>query len=373
MTALTAQRLGTVLAPSPALRGAAVSAAAIVCLASAQGGFFPSSWRVGAVALGALACVHALWAPVRRTTTTIPLFAPLVAFGVLSAASAAWSASPSASLLDAQRTLLYVAALASFALAGEGLVAGVAVGAGTVGVWALATRLAGGTTVDPYEGRLLTGPIGYANGLGALAAVGIAVCVTVALRRRDLRCALPLAVLVPTLVLTNSRGAEAAVVIGCVVGAVVVVRRPLLAGAVLGVSAALLTTLDAWAPAALGDRSAYWSAARDTALAHPLAGSGAGTYGLVHVAWPHARDAHSLYLQALSELGVPGLLLIVLFVAFPLVLAVRRGLAAPAAGLAVFALHAGIDWDWQLPAVTVAALALAAAAARSAPEPLEVG
>ena len=29
-----------------------------------------------------------------------------------------------------------------------------------------------------------------------------------------------------------------------------------------------------------------------------------------------------------------------------------------------FALHAGLDWDWQLPAVTVAALALAAAATR---------
>ena len=164
MTTITAQRLGTALAPSPALRGAALSAGAIIALASAEGGVFPSSWRVGAVALGALACVHALWAPVRRTPTTIPLFAPLVALGLLSVASAAWSASPSASLLDAQRTLLYVAALASFALAGEGLVAGVAVGAGTIGVWALATRLVDGTTIDRYEGRLLTGPIGYANG-----------------------------------------------------------------------------------------------------------------------------------------------------------------------------------------------------------------
>jgi hypothetical protein len=58
------------------------------------------------------------------------------------------------------------------------------------------------------------------------------------------------------------------------------------------------------------------------------------------------------------------LLLIVSFVAFPLALAIRRGFAAPAAGLAVFALHAGVDWDWQLPAVTLAALALAAAAVR---------
>jgi O-antigen ligase len=133
---------------------------------------------------------------------------------------------------------------------------------------------------------------------------------------------------------------------------------------VLGVAAALLITLSVWTPAAAGDRASYWRGARETALAHPLGGSGAGTFGLVHLQAPHAQDAHSLYLQVLSELGVPGLLLIVLFVTFPLVLAVRRGLAAPAAGLAVFALHAGVDWDWQLPAVTVAALALAAAATR---------
>jgi hypothetical protein len=373
VTASTAQRLGTALAPSPALRGAALSAGAIIALASAEGGVFPSSWRVGAVALGALACVHALWTPVRRATTTILLlFAPLVAFGALSVASAAWSVAPSASLLDAQRTLLYVAALASFVLAGEGLVAGVAVGAGTIGVWALATRLVDGTTIDRYEGRLLTGPIGYANGLGALAAVGIAVCATEALRRRDVRVGLPLLVLVPTLLLTNSRAAEVAVVIGCVVGAAVVVRRPVLAGVALGVSAVLLTTLLVWTPAAAGDRAFYWSGARDTALAHPAGGTGAGTFGLVHLQWPYARDAHSLYLQALSELGVPGLLSLVAFVTFPLVLAIRRRLAAPAAGLAVFALHAGVDWDWQLPVVTVAALALMAAATRPARGPLAV-
>jgi O-antigen ligase len=363
---LTAQRLGTALAPSPALRGAALAAGALVALASADGGYFPSSWRVGAVALGALACVHALWVPARRTPTTIPLFAPLVAFGLLSAASAAWSVAPAASLLEAQRTLLYVAALASFALAGEGLVAGVAVGAGAIGGWALAGRLLHGTTVDPFEGRLLTGPIGYANGLGTLAAIGIAVCVTEGLRRRDVRLALPLLVLVPTLLLTGSRGAEAAVVIGCVVGASVVKRRPAVAGLALGVSTVLLTTLLVRTPAAAGVRASYWAGARDTALAHPLGGTGAGTYGIVHAQAPYAHDAHSLYLQALSELGVPGLLLLVAFVTFPLVVAVRRGLAAPAAGLAVFALHGGVDWDWQLPAVTVAALALMVAATRPA-------
>lgn len=359
---LTAERLGTALAPSPPIRGAALSAGAVVALAAAQGGFFPSSWRVGAVVLGGLACVLTLWAPVRRTSTTTILFAPLVAFGALSVASAAWSADPSASLLDAQRTLLYVTALASFVLASEGLAAGVVVGAACVGGWALATRLVDGTTVDPYEGRLLTGPIGYANGLGALMAIGIAVSVGLALRARRPLYAAPLLVFVPALALTGSRGADLAVVAGCAVAAALSVRRRLLAGVAAGGAAVLLAGLLVFTPAAAGERASYWAAARATAAAHPLGGSGAGTYGIVHQQAPYALDAHSLYLQVLSELGVPGLLLLLAFVAFPLVLAIRRNLAAPAAGLAVFALHAGVDWDWQLPAVTVAALALMAAA-----------
>ena len=40
----------------------------------------------------------------------------------------------------------------------------------------------------------------------------------------------------------------------------------------------------------------------------------------------------------------------------------RRAAAGPAAGLAAWAVHAGLDWDWEMPAVTLPALLLAAAA-----------
>jgi hypothetical protein len=33
--------------------------------------------------------------------------------------------------------------------------------------------------------------------------------------------------------------------------------------------------------------------------------------------------------------------------------------AGPAAALVAFALHAGIDWDWELPALTLVAMTLA--------------
>src|SRR5207244_7931370 len=72
-------------------------------------------------------------------------------------------------------------------------------------------------------------------------------------------------------------------------------------------------------------------------------------------------DAHSLYIEVLGELGVIGLLLVLGIFATPL-LALRRvtrtPLTAAAAGAyAAYVLHAGLDWDWEVPAVTPAGLA----------------
>lgn len=360
--ALTADRLGTALAPSPAIRGAILATIAIVAFAAADGGYFPASWRAGAVILAAISCLLALWTPVRTTRAATVSVALLAAFGLLSAISALWSADAHASLLDAQRTLLYVTALAGFVLAGEGLVVGVAVGAALVGIWALAERAVDGTTVDPWEGRLLTGPIGYANGLGALMAIGAVVCLAVALRLRRPAAAAPIAILVPALILTNSRGAALAAIAGCVVAVTVITHRRVAAVAAVVAGATVVAAALAVPPPAIGDRASYWHAAHASVTAHPFGGTGAGTFGIVDRQAPYARDAHSLYLQTLSELGPGGLILVLAVIGVPLAVAIRRQLAAPAAGLTTFALHAGIDWDWQLPAVTLAALALAAAA-----------
>jgi O-Antigen ligase len=107
-----------------------------------------------------------------------------------------------------------------------------------------------------------------------------------------------------------------------------------------------------------------------------LDGQGAGTYELL---WARNRprklarltvhNAHSLYIENLSDLGLVGFLLLLVFV-----LAILYGFAARlggpqrtlyaalfAAGLA-WALHAGADWDWQMPAVTLWIFALGGAA-----------
>jgi hypothetical protein len=106
---------------------------------------------------------------------------------------------------------------------------------------------------------------------------------------------------------------------------------------------------------------------------HPFGGSGAGTY---ERSWVKARplgtwqirDAHSLYLETLGELGAVGLALLAAALAMPL-FALRRArrhpLASTAAGAYVaYLLHAGFDWDWEMTSVTLAALLCGAALLR---------
>ena len=67
----------------------------------------------------------------------------------------------------------------------------------------------------------------------------------------------------------------------------------------------------------------------------------------------------------LAELGPLGLALLVVALVLPL-LAVRRTqnnmLVATAAGAYVtFLLHAGVDWDWEMPVVTIVGLSCGAA------------
>jgi tetratricopeptide (TPR) repeat protein len=72
------------------------------------------------------------------------------------------------------------------------------------------------------------------------------------------------------------------------------------------------------------------------------------------------RDAHSLYLETLAELGPLGLVLLLVVVGVPLVAAVRARanplVPAAAGAFAAWAIHAAVDWDWELAAVTSAAL-----------------
>jgi hypothetical protein len=116
-----------------------------------------------------------------------------------------------------------------------------------------------------------------------------------------------------------------------------------------------------------------WSAAVDANATDPLIGIGPGTY---ENWWAKerplalfARDAHSLYLETLGELGIIGFLLITGFVITVLVEGARRSLkgdserrwpyAAATSSAAAFAAAAGIDWAWELSVLPVAFMVLA--------------
>ncbi|MDX6476066.1 MAG: hypothetical protein QOH95_1577 [Gaiellaceae bacterium] len=109
----------------------------------------------------------------------------------------------------------------------------------------------------------------------------------------------------------------------------------------------------------------FWTSAVHEWTSAPLAGRGAGSYQYwwaQHASFSYfLRNAHSLYLETLGELGAIGLLLLVGALGYGLFAGareVRRSggerrerLASLAAVLAAFAVCAGIDWIWQLTAV----------------------
>lgn len=120
-------------------------------------------------------------------------------------------------------------------------------------------------------------------------------------------------------------------------------------------------------------RCQFWGAALDQWREAPLAGQGAGSYE----AWwsqngtiPYfIRDAHSLYLETLGELGVIGFLLLAGALATGLVAGARRLLAAADAdeavaiaavlsGFLAFLASAAIDWMWEETVVAVVGLLL---------------
>jgi hypothetical protein len=112
-------------------------------------------------------------------------------------------------------------------------------------------------------------------------------------------------------------------------------------------------------------RKEFWRVALDAFGEEPLVGHGAGTY---RFSWDQLRripmpvlDAHSLYLQALAELGIVGgaltvgVVLVLLWAglsAWRAAIGAQRELyAALLAAALAFAVGAAIDWFWEIAAM----------------------
>jgi hypothetical protein len=119
------------------------------------------------------------------------------------------------------------------------------------------------------------------------------------------------------------------------------------------------------------NRYDYWEVALHEFADAPFKGGGPGSF---EVAWRRERDieeavgdAHSLPIETAAELGLVGLVLLAML-AGAIAIGARRAwmadpgfTAGPIATLATWALHASLDWDWEMPALTLVAVVLAGA------------
>lgn len=368
-------RRWTIRAGWPRIAPGLLAASVVATVGIADGGLFPRTWRLATVALLAFASAGLL-ARERVVVSRLEwaMIAALAGFTGWIAMSAAWSEHPESALLEAERSLTYVAALfAIVVLTGRSslphLLVGLLAGVTVVAAYGLAVYLFTSPPLDPFQGRLLYQPIGYANALGIFAAVGILVSAGLAYAARTWRsraaALLPLAVLVPTLGLTSSRGAGIALTAG-VIALLFLVGHARVGLVCIVIVAAVSSVI---APRFASDnRIDYWHVAWRQFVDNPLLGGGGGTYVdywfRYRTLTSFTRTSHNLYLEALAELGPVGLALLVAALALPLVAVVRRRdrfVAGAAAAYVAYVLHAALDWDWELPASTLAALVCGAA------------
>src|SRR6266566_2536384 len=393
-----AWRLGPVLLPLVLVGGVALD----------NGGFDATSWGwstlLPLVIVGAALVFGQARRPNGLALAFLGLLAALTAWTWL---SAAWSDDVTASVLDAERLLVFLSAAAAFLLLEQGqvkrLLFGLLAATFLVGVWAIYLRAFGGpgsyevVSVSADATRRLAAPIGYSNALGLLAALGIVLALGLGMRLRRPLAVVPVLVLVPTLYFTYSRGGWLALAAGGVAALALAMprlpRRVMVAAAIVALCVGALALVRVGGPSGAirefshagpsvkadrsrrlfslsgSSRAQYWHVAWRDYQQHPWLGSGAGSF---QREWLRSRpadlpvlDAHSLYLETLAELGPVGLGLLAALLAVPVaagLIARQHPLAAPAfGGYVAYLVHAGQDWDWELPAVTVAALGCAAA------------
>jgi hypothetical protein len=258
---------------------AVVSFAAVLLLASNDGGYFPPEWGWSAVALAwvvAIAVVVGRQAALGRRD--VILLGILVGIAGWTALSALWAPAAQAPVLEVERTLVYVGLAASLLLTarrgGAGpMLAGAGLAGVMVSVFALLTRLRPdvfGLYDDPVAHGRLYQPIGYWNALGIFASMTAVLCLGTAMRARTPWLRIVAAGAIPpvasTLFFTFSRGSMMAAGIG--VGVALLADRERMR------SLAIAIALAPWVAVAVGDARARGALARGGAGVHAASTQG---------------------------------------------------------------------------------------------------
>ena len=134
-------------------------------------------------------------------------------------------------------------------------------------------------------------------------------------------------------------------------------------------------------------RYQYWRIGVKAVSGHALSGSGPGTFQLVWLPRStqyggYVVNAHSLYVETLSDVGIVGLALLIGFLVLAVGTAVRAVIgssdetrtraAGAAAALLAFTMSASFDWVWQLPVLPAAFLLITAAAFAPVAMPISI-
>ena len=246
-------------------------AAAVVPVAAANGGYFPTAFGWTGLAFAWVVLVAAVaTAPRLRLLDAVWALAALAYCG-LTFLSALWAGGAGLAVDAGLRALVYATAVAGALIVLrrgelELWTAGLVLGAACVSFYALATRLLPDHfgAFNPGAGYRLYTPVGYWNGLGVFAAVAALLALGLAILGRGLlvrvAAGTALVVLLPTLYYTYSRGSWAALAVGLAAALACSPLRARLAAGLL-----LLVPLPAFA---------VWLASRPLALtnrATPLA------------------------------------------------------------------------------------------------------
>jgi O-antigen ligase len=211
--------------------------AAVAATAASSGAYFPTSWGWAAVAFG-WAAVILLVVPggVRLSRLDLVTLATLWGLTGWTALSSVWSESPSQSVLETERSLIYATALLAALLAARRagarfLVGGVLCAIVVISSYALATRLFPErlAVADDLSVNRLQQPVGYWNALGVFASMGVLLALGFAARAQRLAtrgiAAGALPILALTLYFAFGRGAWIALGVGLLAAIALDVRR----------------------------------------------------------------------------------------------------------------------------------------------------
>ena len=181
----------------------------MTALGAAQGGYFPTSW--GWASLGLLLATGVALAGRARVQLSLPEIAFVAAWCAVSVwigLSALWSINVPQTVLEVERTLVYVAGCGALVLIGArrhvgNLLGGLLCAISGVSLFSLATRLFPDVVrvADSTATYRLAQPIGYWNGLSIFTVIGVLLAVGFAARGRSIGTrAAAAAVVVPLLV-----------------------------------------------------------------------------------------------------------------------------------------------------------------------------